>query len=232
MRRLGLRPLVRLGAFPAPQTAAPLSALYLRLPLCELRRSRTVAAYVTQPHRCLVIVVAICDTGVNLQGVFQHAVLWFVCRSGSDSRGPCVSRDCQCRVGRGDHQWRGHGHHGPNRSDFGLAGTTSFGIHATLYSDGTARGHVNCVDQVGSTFPGNIFGDVTSWEGSLDGSITLNVVGKLVGFPGGHPQDVSFTVTIQRFGGAGVGEWTLSLGADTACFETLLSGQIVLRRRS
>jgi len=120
----------------------------------------------------------------------------------------------------------------PNRSDFGLAGTTSFGIHATLYSDGTAKGHINCVDQHGSTAPGNIFGEVTSWEGSLDGTITLNVVGKLVGFPGGHPQDVSFTVTIQRFGGAGVGEWTLSLGADTACFETLLSGQIVLRRRS
>jgi hypothetical protein len=118
----------------------------------------------------------------------------------------------------------------PNRSDFGLAGTTSFGIHATLYSDGTARGHVNCVDQVGSTFPGNIFGEVTSWEGSLDGSITLNVVGKLVGFPGGHPQDVSFTVTIQRFGGAGVGHWTLSIGGFTFCVETLLSGQIVMRR--
>jgi hypothetical protein len=118
----------------------------------------------------------------------------------------------------------------PTRSDFGLAGTTSFGIHATLYSDGTARGHVNCVDQVGSTFPGNIFGEVTSWEGNLDGSITLNVVGKFVGFPGGHPQDGSFAVTILHFGGAGVGQWTLSLGADTACFETLLSGQIVMRR--
>jgi hypothetical protein len=118
----------------------------------------------------------------------------------------------------------------PTRSDFGLAGTTSFGIHATLYSDGTAKGHVNCVDQIGSTFPGNIFGEVTSWEGSLDGSITLNVVGKLVAFPGGHPQDVSFTVTIQRFGGAGVGQWTLSLGPATACFETLLTGQIVMRR--
>ena len=42
----------------------------------------------------------------------------------------------------------------PSKSDFGLAGTTSFGIHATLYSDGTAKGHINCVDQAGSTFPG------------------------------------------------------------------------------
>ena len=109
-------------------------------------------------------------------------------------------------------------------------GTTAFGIHATLYSDGTARGNVNCIDQFGSTFPGNIFGEVTSWEGSLDGSITLNVVGKFVGFPGGHPQDVSFSVTIQQFGGAGVGHWTLSIGGFTFCIETLRSGQIVMRR--
>ena len=120
----------------------------------------------------------------------------------------------------------------PSQSDFGLAGTTSFGIHATLYSDGTARGHVNCIDQMGSTLPGNIFGEVTSWEGSLDGSITLNVVGKFVGIPGGQPQDVSFSVTILSFGGAGVGQWTLDIGGATACFETLTSGQIVMRRRS
>jgi hypothetical protein len=118
----------------------------------------------------------------------------------------------------------------PSRSDFGLAGTTSFGIHATLYSDGTARGHINCVDQVGSTAPGNIFGEVTSWERSLDGSITLNVVGKLVNIPGGHPQDVAFSVTILHFGGAGVGQWTLSVFGATACFETLLRGQVVMRR--
>jgi hypothetical protein len=113
-----------------------------------------------------------------------------------------------------------------------LAGTTSFGIHATLYSDGTAKGHINCVDQAGSTAPGNIFGEVTSWEGNLDGSITLNVVGKFVGIPGGHPQDVSFSVTILSLGGAGVGQWTLSIGDDTFCFETLRSGQIVMRRSS
>ncbi len=119
-----------------------------------------------------------------------------------------------------------------------LQGTTAFGIHATLYSDGTARGHVNCVDQVGGTFPGNIFGEVTSWEGNLDGSITLNVVGKLVGIPGGHPQDVEFTVKIKRFGGAGVGHWTLqdsdppSIGSIPGfifCVELLTSGQIVIR---
>ena len=119
----------------------------------------------------------------------------------------------------------------PSKSDFGLAGTTSFGIHATLYEGGTAKGHINCVDQAGSTFPGNIFGEVTGWEGSLDGGpITLNVVGKLVNFPGGHPVDVEFTVTIQQFGGAGVGHWTLSIGGFTFCVETLLSGQIVMRR--
>jgi hypothetical protein len=110
-------------------------------------------------------------------------------------------------------------------------GTTAFGIHATLYVGGTAKGHINCVDQAGSTFPGNIFGEVTGWEGSLDGGpITLNVVGKLVNFPGGHPVDVEFTVTIQQFGGAGVGHWTLSVGGFTFCVETLLTGQIVMRR--
>jgi hypothetical protein len=118
----------------------------------------------------------------------------------------------------------------PSRSDFGLAGTTAFNIHATLYSDHTATGHVGCVDQVGSTLPGNIFGEVTSWEGNLDGSITLNIVGKFVGIPGGHPQDASFSVTIQQFGGAGVAHWTLTIGPFTVCDETLLSGQIVRRR--
>ena len=117
----------------------------------------------------------------------------------------------------------------PNQSDFGLAGTTSFGIHATLYADGTARGQIDCVDHVGSTLPGNIFGEVTSWEGSLDNP-TLHVTGKFVGFPGGHPQDVSFSVTIQQFGGAGVGHWTLAIGPFTVCVETLRGGQIVMRR--
>jgi hypothetical protein len=117
----------------------------------------------------------------------------------------------------------------PTGSVLGLAGTTAFEIHATLYSDGTARGHVDCLDQFGSTLPGNIFGEVTGWEES-DGIITLTVVGKFVGIPGGHPSDVTFSVTIQQFGGAGVGHWTLSIGGFTLCVETLLSGQIVMRR--
>src|SRR2546421_6459153 len=102
-----------------------------------------------------------------------------------------------------------------------LQGTTAFQIHATLYADHTAKGHVDCVDQMGGTFPGNIFGEVTSWEGSLDGPVTLQVTGKLVGFPGGHPVDVQFSVTIQRFGGAGVGHWTLAIDGFTFCVETL-----------
>jgi hypothetical protein len=123
----------------------------------------------------------------------------------------------------------------PTPSDFGLGGTTAFEIHATLYSDGTARGHIMCLDQAGSTLPGNVFGEVTSWEGTLDGEVILHVTGKFLFIPGGHPQEQSFTVKIQQFGGAGVGHWTLSVpdgagGEFTICFETLLSGQIVMRR--
>ena len=112
------------------------------------------------------------------------------------------------------------------------AGTTHWGAGVTLYSDGTASGQFDCVDQQGDVpgYPGNIWGEVTSWR--MEGTVVvLNVIGKLVGFPGGHPQDVSFTVTIQRFGGAGVGQWTLSVFGFTACFETLLSGQVVMRPR-
>jgi hypothetical protein len=121
----------------------------------------------------------------------------------------------------------------PTGSALGLAGTTAFEIHATLYSDGTARGHVDCLDQFGSTLPGNIFGAVTSWEGSLDGGpLTLHVSGKFVAIPGGLANaDQQFAVTIQQFGGAGVGHWTLSVGPFTLCVETLRSGQIVMRRR-
>jgi hypothetical protein len=110
-------------------------------------------------------------------------------------------------------------------------GITSWGAGVTLYSDHTASGHIDCVDQHGGTFPGNIFGEVTSWSGDLEGGpITLNVVGTFVG-PGGHPEDTSFRVIIQAFGGAGVGRWTLEVEVAPGvffefCVELVTSGQI------
>ena len=111
-------------------------------------------------------------------------------------------------------------------------GSSVFGFNVKLMSDGSAAGHIMCLDQHGDApgFPGNIFGEVVSWSGDLDGEITLNVVGKFLPLPGGHPVEVAFTVKIQEFGGAGVGHWTLDVGGVVFCIETLDSGQIVLRR--
>lgn len=113
-------------------------------------------------------------------------------------------------------------------------GITHWGAGVTLYSDGTASGHIDCVDQHGGNFPGNVFGEVTSWSGDLDGGpITLNVVGKFVG-AGGHPSATSFRVIIQEFGGAGVGRWTLEVEVAPEvffefCVELVTSGQISIR---
>jgi len=120
---------------------------------------------------------------------------------------------------------------GPGMGDKSVS---SFGIHATLYSDGSATGHVDCVDQHDDTSAGNIFGDVTSWsmnaaDGDIDDGIVLHVTGKLITFPGGHPVDANFPVTIQQAGGAGVGKWTLGNPQAPFCIEILLSGQIVVR---
>jgi hypothetical protein len=114
----------------------------------------------------------------------------------------------------------------------GLAsGTSSFGFEATLFSDGSAKGHFDCVDQMGSpTGAGNIFGDITNWSLNADGSINLQVTGKVLNIPGGHPGPAVFTVTIQTFGGAGVGHWTLSAGGLTFCVELVTSGQISIHR--
>jgi hypothetical protein len=109
-------------------------------------------------------------------------------------------------------------------------GTTHWGTGVKLFSDGSATGQFDCVDQHGDApgYPGNIWGEVVSWR--MEGSVVvLNVVGKVVGFPGGHPRDVAFTVKIQQFGGAGVGHWTLEIGGFIFCYETLTSGQIVYR---
>jgi hypothetical protein len=111
-------------------------------------------------------------------------------------------------------------------------GTSVFGFNVRLMSDGSATGHIDCLDQNGDApgFPGNIFGEVVSWSGDLGGEITLNVVGKFLPIPGGHPTPAAFTVKIQQFGGAGVGHWTLESDGVVFCIETLDSGQIVLRR--
>ena len=123
---------------------------------------------------------------------------------------------------------------GPGAGDKSVS---SFGIHATLYSDGTAIGHVDCVDQHDDTSAGNIFGDVTGWTPNtadgvpdfLDGGVTLFVTGKLVAFGGGGPIDRTFKVTIQQAGGAGVAKWTLGNPEAPFCIEVLLSGQIAIR---
>jgi hypothetical protein len=115
------------------------------------------------------------------------------------------------------------------------AGTTHWGAGVTLYSDGTASGQFDCVDQHGDWpgFAGNVWGAVTSWSGDLHGTIVLTVIGKFHPIPGGQGllTPTAFTVRIQKFGGAGVGRWTLE---DTAsgfifCYELLTSGQIVIR---
>jgi hypothetical protein len=106
-------------------------------------------------------------------------------------------------------------------------GITHWGAGVTLYSDGTASGHIDCVDQQGGNLPGNIFGEVTSWR--MEGTtVVLEVVGKFVG-RGGHPEPQPFTVKIQQFGGAGVGRWTLEIGPFLFCVEVVTSGQIRIR---
>lgn len=118
-------------------------------------------------------------------------------------------------------------------------GVTSFAIHATLFSDGTATGRIDCVDRVGSApeYPGNIYGAITRWARTPDGIALYVADGRLIGIPGGPviSGGVPFVVTIQRFGGAGVGHWTLDVPAfempTPICVELLTSGQIAVRWR-
>src|SRR5437867_3650736 len=53
----------------------------------------------------------------------------------------------------------------------GFSGVSSFAIHATLFSDGSASGHFDCVDHMGNPpgYAGNIFGDITSWSKDAQG---------------------------------------------------------------
>jgi hypothetical protein len=120
-------------------------------------------------------------------------------------------------------------------------GATSFGFEATLFSDGSARGHFDCVDLMGDVpgYPGNIFGAITSWSLNSDGTVNLHVTdAKLVMFGSGLVVSggLPFTVTIQTFGGPGVGHWTLDIPGITSpfnggpiCQELMTSGQVVVR---
>jgi hypothetical protein len=106
-----------------------------------------------------------------------------------------------------------------------------------LLSDGSAKGHFTCIDVFGeSSKPGNINGEVTSWSTDPDGTIVLNITGTFFALlpPDGHPgtsSSVSFTVKIQKFGGKGVGHWTMLTKKGLVCAELLTSGKIVIRDR-
>ena len=107
-----------------------------------------------------------------------------------------------------------------------LEGNTTYFIHVRLFSDHTAIGRFDCVDRPGSTFPGDFFGPITRWDMNAKGEITLSGSGQLVGGPGGFP----YTIAIQRFGGKGIGHWTLDVEAfgGVICSELLTSGRLVM----
>ena len=110
-------------------------------------------------------------------------------------------------------------------------GTSLFAMGVKLLSDGSARGNFECVDDIFALFPGNFFGPVSSWSLNGDGTVSFSGIGKLVNLPGGLvASDIPYTVTIQQFGGPGVGHWTLVIPdfGGIVCIETLTSGQIVL----
>ena len=119
-----------------------------------------------------------------------------------------------------------------------------------LYSDGSAKGTFYCVDLPDSPpgYPGIIWGDVTSW--TLDnGLISLHVPSSTNinwtepwdwspdnNFPPGPRLDGgSWRIKIQKFGGAGVGHWTLDVpdgtgGWFTVCLEQVTGGKIALKQ--
>lgn len=119
-----------------------------------------------------------------------------------------------------------------------VKGSSVFGVEVKLLSDGSATGEFFCVDLPDSPpgYPGIIWGKVISWSTDPDGTIVLNVIGKFHPIPNpGHIMvSLPFRVKIQKFGGAGVGHWTLDVpdghgGWNTVCFEILTSGKLVIR---
>ena len=111
-------------------------------------------------------------------------------------------------------------------------GPSLFGMGVKLLSDGSAQGFFDCVDQMGDSFPGNFYGQVTSWSLNEDGTISYSGIGKVVSFPPYFfvAHNLEFTVTIQAFGGPGVGHWTLDVPefGGVICWETIRTGQVVI----
>ena len=120
---------------------------------------------------------------------------------------------------------------------------STFEVKATLFADGTARGEFVCVDVLGDVpgYPGRISGPITRWSRNAAGEVTLFITGgKFVPLPDtGLVFPATFSVTIQRSGGAGVGHWTLNDLADPTdvspfnggpiCQELLTKGHIAVR---
>ena len=113
-------------------------------------------------------------------------------------------------------------------------GPTAFTIDARLYSDGSATGWIYCADLPGSINPatglsveGVVAGPVSRWT-RVNGKIALTATLTLAG----TTFVLASTVTIQKFGGAGKGHWTMSLpaleqpGGPPTCSEAITSGRL------
>ena len=93
------------------------------------------------------------------------------------------------------------------------------------------KGSINPVD--GSSVEGDVVGPVTSWT-RINGKIALIGTLTLVGDPA-HTVFAT-TVTIQKFGGAGKGLWTMSIpafeqpGGPPTCSEAITSGRLDLKQ--
>jgi hypothetical protein len=123
-----------------------------------------------------------------------------------------------------------------------VSGDTTYSIDARLFSDGKATGFFDCVDlagavdRAGNPSSGDIRGPITSWK-KVHGKITLSGIAKLFDLGGNLlASDLAYTITIQKFGGAGKGHWTLDVPAFQApndppvCSERLTSGRLVMRQ--
>lgn len=113
---------------------------------------------------------------------------------------------------------------------------STFGIDFKLFSDHSARGSFNCVDIVGDPkgYPGKVSGRTAVWSMDAQG-VSLHFLDGQFALPSGVvvATGLHFTVTIQRFGGAGVGHWTLvgkqvsRFNGGPICQELLTRGRIV-----